>query len=69
MVQFLDRIQFHLLYGVRLVWVIDSATSTLTVEAPGVEGRVLRAGAMLDGGDVLPEFSVSVADIFAQVDS
>jgi Uma2 family endonuclease len=67
--QFLDKIQFYLLYGVRLVWVFDPATSTITVEAPGVEAVVLRPGDTLDGGAVLPGFSVAVADIFADMAS
>jgi Uma2 family endonuclease len=64
---FLDKIQFYLLYGVRLVWVLDPATRTVTVEAPGEEARVLGSGGTLDGGAVLPGFSVAVDDIFAQV--
>lgn len=66
--QFLDKIQFYLLYGVRLIWVIDPATSTITVEEPGKEARLLRLGDTLDGGEVLPSLSVAVADIFSQVD-
>ncbi len=65
---FLDKIQFYLLHGVRLVWVFDPATSTVTIEAPGQEGRILRPGDTLDGGEVLPGFSVPVADIFAQIE-
>ncbi|MBM2810188.1 MAG: hypothetical protein HW416_947 [Chloroflexi bacterium] len=64
--QFLDKIQFYLLYGVRLVWVIDPATETIAVQAPGEEAYVLRSGDVLTGGDVLPGFSVPVDDIFAQ---
>ena len=60
MAHFLDKIQFYLLYGVRLVWVIDPATETIAVQAPGEEAYVLRSG------DVLPGFSVPVDDIFAQ---
>jgi Uma2 family endonuclease len=64
---FLDKIQFYLLYGVRLVWVIDPATATVAVEAPGQEARILRSGDALDGGEVLPGFSVPVTDIFAEM--
>lgn len=66
MAHFLDKIQFYLLYGVRLVWVIDPATSTVTVQAPNQEARVLGSGDLLTGGDVLPGFSVAMDDIFAQ---
>lgn len=65
--QFLDKIQFYLLCGVRLVWVFDPATSTVTVQVPGQEPRILASGDTLDGAEVLPGFSVPVADIFAQM--
>lgn len=64
---FLDKIQFYLLYGVRIVWVIDPATATVAVQTPGEEARVLQTGDTLDGGEVLPGFSATVADIFAQM--
>lgn len=67
MPHFLDKIQFFLLYGVRLVWVIDPATRTVTVQTPGDEARILGSGDALDGGDILPGFSVAVDDIFAQL--
>lgn len=67
MPQFLDKIQFYLLYGVRLVWVVDPATATVAVQAPSEESAILRSGDTLDGGEVLPGFSVAVDDIFAQM--
>lgn len=66
MAHFLDKIQFYLLYGVRLVWVVDPATSTVTVQAPGEEAHVLGLGDILDGGEVLPGFMVAVDEIFAR---
>jgi Uma2 family endonuclease len=65
--QLIDKVQFYLLYGVRLVWVVDPETAAIAVQTPGEEGRVLASGDMLDGGDVLPGFSVAVDDIFAQI--
>jgi Uma2 family endonuclease len=62
-----DKIQFYLLNGVRLVWVIDPEAGTIAVLAPGQEGRTLSAGDTLDGGDILPGFTVTVDDIFAQI--
>jgi Uma2 family endonuclease len=64
--QFLDKVQFYLLYGVRLVWVIDPETETITIQEPGVEARLLGPGDTLDGGEVLPGFEVAVDEIFAQ---
>lgn len=67
--RFSEKIDFYLLYGVRLVWVIDQIAESVTVHAPGAEPRTLAAGDLLDGGDILPEFSVAVRDIFAQLDA
>jgi Uma2 family endonuclease len=64
--RFLDKIQFYLRHGVRLVWVIDPVRQTVTVLVPGEDARVLTRGDTLDGGAVLPGFSVPVAEIFAQ---
>ena len=66
MARLLDKVQFYLLNGVRLVWVIDPDAETIAVLKPGQEGRTLTAGDVLDGGDVLPGFSVAVDEIFAQ---
>lgn len=63
--RFLDKIQFYLLSGVPLVWVIDPAARTIAVLIPGQEARILSGGDALDGGDVLPGFSVPVEEIFA----
>ena len=62
------KIVFYLAHGVRLVWTVDPRARTVTVLAPGAEPRTLRSGDTLDGGDVLPGFSVPVADIFAQLE-
>lgn len=68
MARFSDKIQFFLLNGVRLVWIIDPADRTVAVLAPEQEPRLRSAGDTLDGGDVLPGFSVAVDEIFAQAD-
>jgi Uma2 family endonuclease len=65
--QFVDKIQFYLLHGVKLVWVIDPASRTIAVQAPGQEGRILGAGDVLDGGDVLPGFRIPVDNILARI--
>lgn len=65
--RFMDKVQFYLLYGVRLVWVIDPMAREALVLAPGQEPFTLTAADTLDGGSVLPGFSVPVGDIFAQV--
>jgi Uma2 family endonuclease len=67
MPRFRRKIRFYLAHGVRLVWVIDAAARTVTVHAPGQDPRTLTSGDTLDGGNVLPAFSVAVDDIFAQL--
>jgi Uma2 family endonuclease len=66
--RFDKKIQFYLAQGVRLVWIVDPRARTVTVLTPGQEPRTLTAGNTLDGGEVLPGFSVPIADIFAQLD-
>ncbi|WNV76589.1 Uma2 family endonuclease [Geodermatophilus sp. DSM 44513] len=49
--------------GVRLVWVVDPETRTVTVYRPdGV--RVLRGADALDGGDVLPGFTLPLTGLW-----
>lgn len=59
------KVDEYLRYGVRLVWVVDPATRTVTVYTPAAAPRRLAAAATLDGGDVLPGFSLPLADLFA----
>jgi Uma2 family endonuclease len=51
--------------GVPLVWVVDPRAQTVTVRALGQVQVVLTATDTLDGGEVLPEFRIAVAEIFA----
>ena len=67
--QLIDKIQFYLLNGVRLVWIIDPETRTVTIEAPGQEAQILQSGDTLTGNDVLPGFSVEIDRIMAELDS
>ncbi len=55
--------------GTRLVWVVDPPTRTVAVyTAASPEPVVLAADGTLDGDDVLPGFTLPVADVFAQAD-
>lgn len=54
--------------GTRLVWVVDEATRTAEVHAAGAPVRVLGAADALDGGDVLPGFTLPLARLFAELD-
>jgi Uma2 family endonuclease len=50
--------------GVRIVWVIDPEDETVTVHTKD-SVRVLHAPDVLDGGDVLPGFTLPLAKLFA----
>jgi Uma2 family endonuclease len=59
-----SKIEDHLRYGVRLVWVAYPRTHIIMVYTPD-STRTLRDGDTLPGADVLPGFSIPVADLFA----
>lgn len=50
--------------GVRLVWLADPLARSVTVYRSMTDVRQLRAGDSLDGGDVLPGFSVPLEVLF-----
>ena len=60
------KIAMDLDAGVRLVWLVDPISRTVTIFSPDAIPTKLGADDILDGGAVLPDFSVSVAEIFAQ---
>lgn len=63
------KVAFYLLHGVRLVWLVDPDTRTVTILTP--DGRSARLGedATLDGGDVLPGFAAPIRDILPPVEA
>jgi Uma2 family endonuclease len=54
--------------GAQQVWIVDPRSRAVTVHAPGRAVAVLTAGDTLDGGDVLPGFSLSILRLFAALD-
>jgi Uma2 family endonuclease len=58
----------YFLAGVLLVWEVDPRTRTIDVFTDPETHVTLTEADTLDGGAVLTEFRVSVADIFAQVE-
>ena len=61
----LKKTEEYLAAGVRLVWIADPGTQTITVYRSLEDVRVLPADQELDGGDVLPGFRIPVKEIFA----
>ncbi len=51
--------------GTRMVIVVDSRKSTVTVYKSRTDITILTGEAMLDGGDVVPGWTMPVSDLFA----
>lgn len=60
----LEKIDEWLTAGARLVWVVDPAKKTVAVCMPNHQPRILKDDARLDGEQVLPGFTLSIAEIF-----
>jgi Uma2 family endonuclease len=61
----LRKLNDYLGHGVRLVWIVDPDARTTAVHAPDASPRWLTSADTLDGGDVLPGFTMPVASLFA----
>lgn len=57
------KMRHYVAQGVRLAWLIDPATQTVEVYRPGREAEVLARPATLDGGEVLPGFTLDLKGI------
>ncbi|MBZ0287647.1 MAG: Uma2 family endonuclease [Anaerolineae bacterium] len=64
-VEFAEKIDAYLADGVRVIWVVNPWQRSITLHAPDLENPVvLKGGAVLDGGDVLPGFRLPLEDLF-----
>ncbi len=54
--------------GTKLFWVIDPKTETIEVYTKPTKPKTLTTADTLDGGRVLPGFSLSIADLFGYLD-
>jgi len=62
-----DKVMTYLEFGAKIVWVIDPPRKTAMVylsTQPG-DSQILHVSDSMDGEDVLPGFTLSLADIFA----
>lgn len=62
-----EKVADYLRAGVRLVWVVDLETQTVTVHTPGTVPLTLSVGEEITGAAVLPEFRCPVAAFFERV--
>jgi Uma2 family endonuclease len=49
-----------------VVWVVEPETKTVEVYTPGQKAEILRLDDTLDGGGVLPGFTLAVKDVFPE---
>lgn len=59
-----ERVQDYLEAGTRQVWVLWPRRRSVSVYRPDADTRELGPDAVLDGGEVLPGFTVRVGDLF-----
>lgn len=55
--------------GVRLVWVVDPKKRTVRVHTSANRSVLLKEDQSLDGGEVLPGFTMSLRELFAELDA
>ncbi len=58
------KVNQHLAAGSKQVWVLYPKSKCVLVSYPGGTGTMLRETQTLTGGDLLPQFSVKVGDLF-----
>lgn len=63
------KVNQYLSSGVQLIWIVDPQVRQITVYASDNTIRNLSGEDTLTGGDVLPEFSVKVGQLFSVLDS
>jgi Uma2 family endonuclease len=54
--------------GVLLVWIVNPVSRTVDVYTPGSPAVTMSSSQILDGGPVLPGFTLNLAELFAELD-
>ncbi|MFN8558748.1 MAG: Uma2 family endonuclease [Dehalococcoidia bacterium] len=62
------KVAFYLLHGVRLVWLVDPDTRSVTTLTSDGHSQRLTADDALDGGAVLPGFTTPVRELFPAIE-
>jgi Uma2 family endonuclease len=60
------KIEMYQEAGIPLIWIVDPQNTTVTVISTGQPTVVLKPADTLDGGAVLPGFSVPITQIFGE---
>ena len=61
-----EKVKDYLDAGTEQVWLLYRPTRSVVVHCHGGDSRVLYVGDFLDGGDVVPGFRITVAELFAK---
>ena len=59
-----QKVEEYLKAGVRLVWIVNPGTRTVTVHRPPSAVHILRVDDRLTGEDVIPGFEAAVSEVF-----
>jgi len=59
-----EKVAEYLSWGVRLIWLVDPNTETVTVVRANGDREVLKGNDVLTGEDVVPGFKIKVRKIF-----
>jgi Uma2 family endonuclease len=62
----LDKVRDWLQAGCQAVWIVDPRTRRISIYRSSNQITELDAGDVLSGEDLLPGFSIAVAEIFAE---
>lgn len=62
------KLDDYLQAGTAAVWLVDPASRTIEVHAPGAPRRLLHVGDTLAGGEAFPGFTLALAPLFAVLD-
>jgi Uma2 family endonuclease len=60
-----EKVAMYLGAGTHVVWIVDTERRSMMICTRDGEPRTLSEGDVLDGGDVLPGFTLPVAEIFS----
>jgi Uma2 family endonuclease len=63
--QMREKAAYYLANGARLVWLVYPAQRVIEVYTPDANVELLVVGDQLTGGDILPGFTMSVVEVFA----
>jgi Uma2 family endonuclease len=64
-VRVLDKVDFYLRNGVRLVWLVDPLERSVGAYRPGERAAIAEAGDTIDARPVLKNFSLALDDLFS----